>query len=105
MMSGSHLEPLHRHIPDSRPNSNFGYREIVDYDMSNAETVEPGDVPVFDSHAMHQSTDNLSTHHRAAIVYHYSRAGTIDPSGSELYGWIPARRDGAAVPSTTRSEW
>ena len=51
--------------------------------------MSPSDVLVFDSHAMHRLTDDLRARHRATIVHHDSRAGTIDPSGSKLHEWIP----------------
>lgn len=92
----SHREPLHKHQPPRRPNSNLGYREILDYDTTAAQTLEmaPGDLLVFDSFLMHQSTDNLSQEPRTAIVYHYARMGTVDRSNSVLYEWTPVRRGG-----------
>lgn len=94
VLAGSHREPLHKHHLPTRPNSNVGYREILDYDTSTAQTMEmkPGDLLVFDSFLMHQSTDNLSQQPRAAIVYHYARAGTVDRSRSILYEPAPVRR-------------
>ncbi len=46
--------------------------------------MEPGDVLVFDSHLMHRSVDNGSDTLRAAMVYHYGVAGTIDHTGEVL---------------------
>ena len=43
--------------------------------------MDPGDVLVFDSHLMHRSKDNGSDGLRAAMVYHYGVAGTIDRTG------------------------
>ena len=65
VLPGSHLEPVHAHVPDARPGANLGYVEIVDHDMSGAVPVlmEPGDLLVFDSHLMHRSTDNVSDRH------------------------------------------
>ena len=40
--------------------------------------MDPGDLLVFDSHLMHRSTDNESDGIRAAMVYHYAAAGTVD---------------------------
>lgn len=80
MLPGSHAEPVHDHVPDRRPNANYGYVEIVDHDMGGAEPVvmEPGDLLVFDSHLMHRSTDNVSRGIRAAMVFHFAPAGTQD---------------------------
>jgi ectoine hydroxylase-related dioxygenase (phytanoyl-CoA dioxygenase family) len=78
VLPGSHVEPVHEHIPDRRPDANYGYVEIVDHDMSGAEPVlmDPGDLLVFDSHLMHRSTDNVSHGIRAAMVFHYAPTGT-----------------------------
>jgi phytanoyl-CoA hydroxylase len=98
VLPGSHAEPIHEHIPDRRPNANYGYVEIVDYDMSASEPVlmQPGDLLVFDSHLMHRSTDNTSDGIRGAMVYHYAAAGThdhtMDNKGYTVNDWLPARR-------------
>jgi phytanoyl-CoA hydroxylase len=97
VLPGSHREPVHEHVPDRRPDSQYGYVEIVDHDMSGAVPVlmDPGDLLVFDSHLMHRSTDNESDGIRAAMVYHYSPAGTIDrtpPGRGAVTDWVPARR-------------
>jgi hypothetical protein len=49
---------------------------------------------------MHRSTDNDSDGKRAAMVYHYGEAGTVDHS-EEKFGivppnidWMPVRRSG-----------
>ena len=34
VLPGSHREPVHEHVPDRRPNANYGYVEIVDHDMA-----------------------------------------------------------------------
>jgi phytanoyl-CoA hydroxylase len=75
---GSHLQPIHDHIPDARPEANFGYVEVVDYDFSDREPVlmETGDVLIFHSFLMHMSNDNQSDERRSALVYHYSHAET-----------------------------
>lgn len=75
---GSHLEPIHQHVPDARPGANFGYVEVVDYDFSNAEavTMEAGDVLIFHSFLMHMSNDNKADERRSALVYHYGHADT-----------------------------
>ena len=46
--------------------------------------MEPGDLLLFDSHLMHCSTDNGSDGLRAAMVYHYGVAGTVDRTGEAL---------------------
>ncbi len=94
VVPGSHHEPIHEHIPDRRPNANLGYVEIVDHDMSTevAVLMQPGDLLVFDSHLMHRSTDNVSDGIRAAMVYHYCTAGTIDLKGSVTTDFQVARR-------------
>ena len=99
VLPGSQTEPVHTHIPDRRPGANYGYVEIVDHDMSAAVPVlmDPGDLLVFDSHLMHCSTDNESDGIRAAMVYHYAGAGTVDHSEEyfpSMNDWVPARRDG-----------
>jgi ectoine hydroxylase-related dioxygenase (phytanoyl-CoA dioxygenase family) len=108
VLPGSHAEPIHEHIPDRRPNANYGYVEIVDHDMAASEPVlmQPGDLLVFDSHLMHRSTDNTSNGIRGAMVYHYAAAGTVDHTmdmkGYTVNDWLEARRAGGA-PETERS--
>lgn len=125
VLPGSHTEPLHEHVPDRRPDANLGYTEIVDMDFGRAQQVlmSAGDLLVFDSHLMHCSTDNESQGARAAMVYHYAVAGTIDRTYARLreqseamgampddikesaaagdeespYHWMPVRRAGSAV--------
>ena len=97
VLPGSQTEPVHQHVPDRRPGANYGYFEIVDYDMSESEPVlmAPGDLLVFDSHLMHRSTDNESNGIRAAMVYHYATAGTLDHSAERwpsLNDWMAVRR-------------
>ncbi len=99
VLPGSHTEPVHTHVPDRRPGANYGYFEIVDHDMGRSEPVlmDPGDLLIFDSHLMHCSTDNESDGIRAAMVYHYAAAGTIDHTEEyfpSLNDWVPARRGG-----------
>ena len=100
VLSGSHLEDVHTVVPDRREHANFAYVEIVDHDMSQAVPVllEAGDLLLFHSHLMHRSTDNQSQGMRAAMVYHYGEAGTVDGS-REKFGiqppnidWMPVRR-------------
>jgi ectoine hydroxylase-related dioxygenase (phytanoyl-CoA dioxygenase family) len=98
VLAGSQTEPVHEHIPDRRPGANYGYVEIVDHDMAAAQPVlmQPGDLLVFDSHLMHRSTDNVSDGIRAAMVYHYARAGTLDRTlerqDHTINDWMPTRR-------------
>ncbi|MBM4265026.1 MAG: phytanoyl-CoA dioxygenase family protein [Deltaproteobacteria bacterium] len=94
VLPGSHLEPVHEVVPDRRPNAQFSYVEIVDHDMERAVPVrmEPGDLLVFHSHLMHRSTDNQSDRGRAAMVFHYGEAGTVDRS-EEKFGFVPPNVD------------
>jgi phytanoyl-CoA hydroxylase len=86
VLPGSHREAVHEHVPDTRESANFGYVEIVDHDMAGETCVlmAPGDVLLFDSHLMHRSKDNASDGARAAMVYHYGAAGTIDRTAQAL---------------------
>ena len=102
VLPGSHRESVHDVVRDRRENANFAYVEIVDHDMSDAVPVlmQPGDALFFHSHLMHMSTDNGSLQRRAAMVYHYGEAGTVDNS-REKFGitppnidWMPVRRAG-----------
>jgi ectoine hydroxylase-related dioxygenase (phytanoyl-CoA dioxygenase family) len=98
----SHTEPVHTHVPDRRPGANYGYFEIVDHPTEASEPVlmDPGDLLVFDSHLMHRSTDNESDGCRAAMVYHYAAAGTVDHTDEffpTINDWVPVRRDGRPV--------
>lgn len=125
VLPGSHREALHAHVPDQRPDANLGYTEIVDMDFSTKQPVlmTAGDLLVFDSHLMHCSTDNRSDGVRAAMVYHYAKAGTVDHTYARLreqsdamgempddvkraaesgeqespYHWMPVWRDAAVV--------
>jgi ectoine hydroxylase-related dioxygenase (phytanoyl-CoA dioxygenase family) len=74
--------------------------------MAASEPVlmEQGDLLVFDSHLMHCSTDNESDGIRAAMVYHFAAAGTVDHTEEyfpTVNDWVPARRDHRAVPPGT----
>jgi phytanoyl-CoA hydroxylase len=94
VLPGSQREPVHEHVPDRRPNAQYGYVEIVDHEMSEAVPVlmDPGDLLLFDSHLMHRSTDNVSDGLRAAMVYHYAATGTVDRTeetrGYTINDWI-----------------
>jgi hypothetical protein len=103
VIPGSHREPVHEHVADRRPDANYGYVEIVDHDLSAEVPVllEPGDLLLFDSHLMHFSTDNVASSVRAAMVYHYAPADTVDHTearrGYTINDWMPVRRAGAAA--------
>ncbi len=105
ILPGSQTERVHEHIPDRRPGALYGYVEIVDHDMSASEPclLEPGDLLVFDSHLMHRSTDNESDTLRAAMVWHFAPAGTLDlgierrdgkRTPSPIHDWMPLLRGG-----------
>jgi phytanoyl-CoA hydroxylase len=94
VLPGSHTEPLHAVTPDRRPGAHFAYVEIVDHDTSGAAPVlmQPGDLLLFHSHLMHRSSDNGSPTKRAAMVFHYAEAGTVDRS-REKWGFVPPNVD------------
>ena len=70
----------------------------MDRDFAGAEPVlmQPGDLLVFHSHLMHRSTDNASGTSRAAMVFHFAEAGTVDQSQERL-GFVPPNVDWMAV--------
>ncbi len=100
VLPGSHREPVQKMRPDRRPEANLGYFEIVDHDFEGAVPVlmDAGDLLVFHSHLMHSSTDNQSDRSRAAMVFHYAEAGTVDQSLERIgfvppnVDWMPVRR-------------
>jgi phytanoyl-CoA hydroxylase len=104
VLPGSHRGPIYRHVPDRRPAANRAYMEIVDQDDSTREPslMEPGDVLFFHSYLMHMSTDNVADERRAAMVYHYARAGTraespeVEANLAHVNRWVPVRRREAA---------
>ena len=104
VLPGSHKEPVHPTEPDSREHANYAYVEITDHDMSDAVPVlmAPGDLLLFHSHLMHKSTDNESDEMRAAMVYHFAEAATVDESEVRWgfvppnIDWMPVRRSGGA---------
>ena len=108
ILPGSQSEPVHEHIPDRRQGALYGYTEIVDHDMCESEPclLEPGDLLVFDSHLMHSSTDNASNGIRAAMVWHFASAGTVDKGmdfgngkriKSPIHDWMPLLRGGSLI--------
>lgn len=104
VLPGSHTGPVREHVPDRRPEANRAYTEIVSEDDSAREPalMEAGDVLFFHSYLMHKSTDNVAQERRAAMVYHYARAGTRAENAevaerlSHVNRWIPVRRLEAA---------
>lgn len=100
VLPGSHKGPIYAHVPDRRPEANRAYTEIVDQDdrASEPALMAPGDVLFFHSYLMHMSTDNVANERRAAMVYHYARAGTRainDDVAAQLVPvnrWLPVRR-------------
>jgi phytanoyl-CoA hydroxylase len=106
VLPGSHRGPIRDHYPDRREGANQGYLEIVGLDDSTAVPVlmQPGDLLVFHSFLLHKSVDNLGSGRRAAMVYHYGRAGSINLNPPEVQAvqekvtrWIPVRRTAAAA--------
>jgi ectoine hydroxylase-related dioxygenase (phytanoyl-CoA dioxygenase family) len=104
VLPGSQREPIHKVEPDRRPHAQMGYVEITDHDMTGAVPMllAPGDVLIFHGQLMHKSTDNQSHGMRAAMVYHYGAAGTIDRTtelrnGFTLNDWLPVLRGGQPV--------
>ena len=93
VVPGSHLEPVHEHLLDRRPNANQGYVEILDHDMSGARpvTMAPGDLLIFHSHLKHRSKDNNTSAIRAAMVYHFGERGTVDLAEhpAPINDWMP----------------
>lgn len=105
VLPGSHTEPVHRARRDTREHALAGYVEIVDQDFAEAVPVlmQVGDALIFHSHLMHKSTDNVSKGRRAAMVYHFADAATIDRT-EERFGrpapnvdWMPVMRAGRPV--------
>ena len=105
MLPGSHVEPVHRARRDTREHALAGYVEIVDQDFADAVPVlmQAGDALLFHSHLMHKSTDNISKGRRAAMVYHFADAATVDRT-EERFGrpapnvdWMPVMRAGNPI--------
>ena len=110
VVPGSHKGPIFGHEPDRRPGANKGYLEIVSEDTAAKIPVlmAPGDVLFFHSYLMHMSTDNVAKDRRAAMVYHYARAGTraefpeAAAALAHVNRWLPARR--AAGTAVTQNQ-
>ncbi len=96
VLPGSHKQPIHEHLRESHPDSNYGYLEIRDADFSAATPVlmKPGDVLFFHSFLMHRSEDNRSRSRRAALVYHYTVGGTkqVGDRPNPVIDFFPVRR-------------
>jgi phytanoyl-CoA hydroxylase len=100
VLPGSHREPIHPHVVPERAGSNYGYLEITDHDFSGEVPVlmNPGDVLIFDANLMHRSYDNRASSRRAALVYHYTAAGTkILGQRYPVFDFTPACREGRPV--------
>ena len=105
VLPGSHTNAVQKVRRDTREHALAGYVEIVDHDFAAAVPVlmRPGDALVFHSHLMHKSTDNVSKGRRAAMVYHFADAATIDRT-EERFGkpapnvdWMPVLRAGRTL--------
>lgn len=101
VLPGSHKLPIQPHDTDDRPGANQGYTVVRNVDDSKAVPVlmEPGDLLVFHSYLLHRSVDNRGSGRRAAMVYHYGRAGTKNEAPPEVMAmqervtrWVPVRR-------------
>lgn len=99
VLPGSHRAEVHPHEPDRRPTANRGYLEILNQntDAKIPVLMQPGDVLFFHSYLMHMSTDNMASERRAAIVYHYGRAGTqavseqVTANLAHVNRWLPIK--------------
>ena len=97
VLPGSHREPIHEHLPDDRPGSNYGYTEIKDHDFKKQMPLllQPGDLLLFHSFLMHKSYDNKSNNRRTAMVYHFAETGTsFGELDSPTNQWISVRGKG-----------
>ena len=97
VLPGSQKEPIHKHLPDERPDSNYGYTEIKDHNFEKEMPLflDTGDLLLFHSFLMHKSYDNKSNGRRTAMVYHFAETSTkfgeIDSPTNE---WISVRGKG-----------
>ena len=97
ILPGSHKEPLHEHLPDDRPGSNYGYTEIKDHDFLKETPLllQTGDLLLFHSFLMHKSFNNKSQRRRTAMVYHFAETGTnFGEIDSPTNQWISVRGKG-----------
>lgn len=104
VLPGSQSNAVLPHIPDRRNGANHGYLEVLGLDESKAVPVlmNPGDLLVFNSFLLHRSVDNCGAARRAAMVYHYGRAGTVNLAAPEIQAfqnrvtrWVKVRRSTA----------
>lgn len=112
VVPGSHHEVVHEDVvKDPRPGANLGYVEIQGADTTGEQQMlmAAGDLLVFDCHLRHRSTDNESDGMRAAMVYHYSPAGTTVAHDLTFnQEWVPVLRGGLPVavdPTPVPIEW
>ena len=97
VLPGSQKEPIHEHLPDERPGSNYGYTEIKDHNFEKEIPLflEKGDLLLFHSFLMHKSYDNKSNKRRTAMVYHFAETGTkFGELDSPTNEWISVRGKG-----------
>lgn len=106
VLPGSHVRPIEPHVPDRREGANQGYLEVLGLDESDAVevTMAPGDLLVFHSYLLHRSVDHRGGRPRAAMVYHYGRAGTRNLADAatravqdRVTRWVPAWRARASA--------
>lgn len=106
VIPGSHTRPIEPHKPDRRDGANQGYLEIPGLDNAASVPVlmDAGDLLVFHSYLIHRSTDNVAASRRAAMVYHYGRADSVNLAPPDVRAlqdqvtrWTPVRRGGALV--------
>lgn len=109
VLPGSHVRPIEPHVPDRREGANQGYQEVLGLDESDAVevTMEPGDLLVFHSYLLHKSVDHRGGRPRAAMVYHYGRAGTRNLADAatravqdRVTKWVPAWRESLQADSS-----
>jgi phytanoyl-CoA hydroxylase len=98
VIPGSHEQPLLPHTREE-PDSNGRYLALTDPDTSKGQLVpmKRGDLFVFDSHLVHGATDNQSDVLRAAAIWHFATAGTVDRTAeqfgqSPFNNWVPVLR-------------
>jgi phytanoyl-CoA hydroxylase len=105
VLPGSHREPVHEHVVDRRPEREP--RLLRDRRLRPGECGRRRDGagrPVAVRQPLHALLDRQpSRQRRAAIVYHYARAGTadhtIDRRGFSINDWMPVRRQAGPRPT------
>lgn len=110
VLPGSHVRPIEQHVPDRREGANQGYLEVLGLDDSAGVevTMNPGDLLVFHSYLLHKSVDHRGGRPRAAMVYHYGRAGTRNLADASTRAvqdrvtkWVPAWREALQASRST----